>query len=288
MAFFLKSALTLGLPPALVTFVGLLLAWLMARQERWFLSRWLTGFAIAVGYATGHRLATGTLPLLPSSAEHWLPLSAMMAAFLGILESLPSIPRFWRWLWRLLFGIAAVTVLLLPLPSLPPTGKAIWSVGLGVLMAAVWTGVNGLAGRVTDAALPIALAITAAINSAALLIAHTATVSQLSGVLAAAMGSTCAFVLWQRRWSLAGGATGVMVTLLFGTGVNGAFYADLPIASALFLWLAPLTGWLREHPFLQAWHPIASIALQLVATTLLAAIGLSIAIWQLGGPTGGY
>lgn len=288
MAFFLKSALTLGLPPALVTFVGLLLAWLMARQERWSLSRWLTGFAIAVGYAVGHRLATGALPLLPSSAEHWLPLLAIMAAFLGILESLPKIPRFWRWLWRLLFGIAAIAMLLLPLPSLSPMGKAMWSIGLGILMAGIWTGLSGLAGRLTDASLPFAFAITAAINSAALFIAHTAAVSQLSGVLAATMGAAFVFVLWQRRWSLAGGVTGVMVTLLFGTGVNGAFYADLPIASAFFLWLAPLTGWLRQHRSLQAWHPIASIALQLVATILLAVIGLGIAIWRLGGPTGGY
>jgi hypothetical protein len=38
----------------------------------------------------------------------------------------------------------------------------------------------------------------------------------------------------------------------------------------------------------QSWHPIASIALQLIATTLFAAIGLGIAIRQLGLPTGGY
>ncbi len=288
MTFFLQSALALGLPPAVVTFIGLVLAWGAAKRERRFVSRCLTGFAVAFGYAVGHRIATGALPFMPSSAEHWLPLLALMAALLGILESLPNIPRFWRWLWRLLFGIVAVTVLLLPLPSLSPTGKAIGSVGLGVLMAAVWTGLNGLAGRVTDASLPIALAITAAINSVALLIAHTAIVSQLSGVLAATMGAAFVFVLWQRRWSLLGGAMGVVTVLLFGAGINGIFYADLPIPSALFLWLAPLTGWLRLYRSVQSWHPIASIALQLIATTLFAAIGLGIAIRQLGLPTGGY
>jgi hypothetical protein len=81
---------------------------------------------------------------------------------------------------------------------------------------------------------------------------------------------------------------GVVTVLLFGAGINGAFYADLPIPSALFLWLAPLTGWLREHSSVQSWHPIAQIALQLAATVLLAAVGLGIAIRQIGLPTGGY
>lgn len=288
MAFFLKSALTLGLLPALVTFVGLLLAWGAARQERGFVSRCLTGFAIAFGYAVGHRIATGALLFLPSSSEHWLPPLALVAALLGTFESLPNIPRFWCWLWRLLFGIATVAALLWPLPSLSPIGKAMWSVSLGILMTVVWTGLNGLAGRIADASFPLALAITAAISSATLLIAHTATVSQLLGVLAATMGAAFVFVLWHRHWSLAGGATGVIVALLFGAGINGAFYADLPLASAFFLWLAPLMGWLRGHRSIQGWHPIVSIALQLVATTLFAAIGLGIAIWQLGGPTGGY
>jgi uncharacterized membrane-anchored protein YitT (DUF2179 family) len=81
---------------------------------------------------------------------------------------------------------------------------------------------------------------------------------------------------------------GVVTVLLFGVGINGIFYADLPIPSALFLWLAPLTGWLRLYRSVQSWHPIASIALQLIATTLFAAIGLGIAIRQLGLPTGGY
>jgi hypothetical protein len=51
MTFFLQSALALGLPPAVVTFIGLVLAWGAAKRERRFVSRCLTGFAVAFGYA---------------------------------------------------------------------------------------------------------------------------------------------------------------------------------------------------------------------------------------------
>lgn len=288
MTFFLKSALTLSLPSAVVVLAGLAFALLAEKRGRQVLSRWLTGVALTVGYAVGHRIVTGTLSLVPHSAEDWLPLLALLAAIFSALDNLPNLPSVFKPMWRLLVSIGAIAVLLFPSAFLTTGAKIMWTIGLGIALTLLWLTMEALAERQTGALLPLAWSVVATASSVALFIAHTAAISQLSGVLAAITGAAFVFGLWQRQWSWAKGAVGVVAVLLLGVTVNGAFYAELPIASAVFLWLAAISGWTGsalDNQRLPAW---GRVAVQLVITVVFASIAVGITVHKLGLPTGGY
>lgn len=288
MAFFLKSALTLSLPPFIVTFAILLASLFASKRELITLSRFLTALAIALGYAVGHRIATGSFALVPKSVEDWLPLMALFVAFVSLVENLPKLTFPLRSLLRLVFSVAAIAILLLPLAVLGFSAKLGWALALGFLLTLVWTGLDELAERKHEAVLPLALSLVTVVSSASLFISHSAQLSQLAGVLSAVLGSLFIFNLWQRQWSMAKGASGVVALILFSINVNGIFYANLPLLSAIFLWLAALSGLLRLLPFSAKLNIWLQFALQLTITLLLSVIGFGIAVYTHGLPTGGY
>ncbi|GBC97930.1 hypothetical protein HRbin17_00425 [bacterium HR17] len=288
MTFLLKSALTLSLPPAATAITILAIASLATKPKQWAFRSWLTGIALATGYAVGHRIVTGTLPLVPHSVEGWLPLSALLVAMLSALDHLPTLPTVLKTMWRLPVSVGAVAVLLLPAASLTIGAKIAWAIGLGMALTALWLAMDALAERQTGVLLPISWSTVATAGSAALFIAHTAAISQLAGVLAAVTGAAFAFGLWQRQWSWAKGAVSVVAVLLFGVTVNGVFYAELPLASATFLWLAAVAGWVRFAPISQRLPAWAQVAGQLSATIVGAGVAVGIAVLKIGLPTGGY
>ncbi len=288
MAFLIKSALLLSLLPFVATFLISLFATLASKRGFVNLSKFLTALAIAVGYAIGHKIATGSLEFIPKSVENWLPILALVASMLGLFENLPKIVSPVRLFLRLILGLIAIAVLLMPLAFLSAPAKLGWVIALGILLATLWTGLDELSEKRTDAVLPLSLSLIAAVNSAALFISHSAKLSQLSGVLASVVGAIFIFCLWQKGWSMAKGASGVFVSLLFGINVISMFYANLPLLSAIFLWLAPLSGWIRISPFNQKLHLWLQVALQIAVSLLLAFIGVGIAVFTHGLPSGGY
>ncbi|GEM_PF-639700 len=288
MAFFLKSALTLSLPPFAATLLILLLALTASKRGLLTLSRFLTALAIVSGYSVGHRIATGSLELFPKSVEGWLPLLAFLVSLLSLFENLPKVSALLRLLPRLILGLIAIAVLLIPLAALSVAAKIVWAVVLGLGFAVVWTGLDELSERQTDALLPLLLSLIAATNSAALFISHSAQLSQLSGVLASAVGAIFVFCLWQRHWSMAKGASGVFVLLLFGINTCCMFYADLPLLSLVFFLLAPLSGWVRILLLTSKLPRWSQLTLQVAVSLLLAFVGVGIAIYKNGLPMGGY
>ena len=288
MAFFVKSALTLGLPPAILTIAFLSLALWASKRGKEELSRWVTGAAIAFGYTLGHRIATGSLSLIPHSSEQWLPLLALISLLLSLIDIVPRIPVWAKLTWRTLLGFVVSGVLLFPATFLSPQAKVTWVLGLGILLAAVCFCLDVLAEKETKAWLPFTWSLVAGFGSVSFLIAHSAIVSQLSGVLASVLSVTFLFVAWRRNWSLAKGATSVFVALLFGLGINSAFYADLPITSAILLWLAPLAGWIQFAPFSGRLPKWAQTFVSVFAVLLMAALGIGFTVYKLGLPQGGY
>jgi len=286
--FFIKSALVIGLPPAVSSLLILLVASLASKRGQLWLSRLLTGLAVAVGYSIGHRIATGTLTLVPHSSEQWLPLLGLAVGVLSAIENFPKLPKWLGLIWKYLLGFAGISALLLPSTVLTTTAKVAWIFALSIAATLVWSGLDAFAEREASPLLPFSWSLVAAMGSAALFIAHSAVLSQLSGVLAATLGGTFVFVALQRKWSLAKGAAGVFAILLFGIGVNGIFYADLPLFSAILIWLSPLASWVRtliETKGLPAWAQVIS---QLSTTFILAACGVGFAVYKLGLPQGGY
>ncbi len=288
MVFFLKSALILSLPPFVATSLILLFALIALKRGLLTLSRFLTALAIAFGYAVGHRIATGSLEFIPKSVEGWLPLLAFLASLLSPLENLPKLFAPFRLSFRLAFGIFAVTILLMPSAVLSLSAKITWAIVFGLAFAFIWTGLDELSERQPDAVLPFSLSLIAALNSTALFISHSAQLSQLSGVGASVAGAIFVLCFWQRQWSMVKSASGVFVLLLFGINVSGMFYADLPLMSAIFFWLAPLSGWVFILPFSENFPFRSQVALRVATSLLLAFVGVIVAILKNGLPTSGY
>lgn len=288
MTFFIKSALTLTLPPFIATILVLFIALSASKRSSQNLSRFLTALAIAVGYIFGHRIATGSFPLIPKSVEDWFPLLALATLMFSLLENLPKISAPIRLSLRLVLSVPAISVLLVPLATLSLPSKLAWAFGLGLMLAILWTGLDELSDKQNEAILPLSLSMAATMNSAALFISHSAKLSQLSGVFTAVLGSMFLFWLWQREWSMAKGASGVFTLLFFGINVSSMFYADLPLFSAILLWLAPLSGWIRSLPFVRNLSNWLQFALHIATCLLLSAFGVGIAIYTHGLPVGIY
>ncbi len=288
MAFFVKSALILGLSPAILTLALLSLALWASKRGKRGLSRWVTGAAIATGYVLGHRIATGSLTLIPHSSEQWLPLLALASLLLNLIDLVPLTPVWAKLTWRTLLGFAVSGVLLFPATFLTASTKVAWVLGLGILFAVVCFCLDALAEMEPRAWLPFTWSLVAMAGSASFLIAHSAIVSQLSGVLASVSGATFIFAAWRRNWSLAKGATTVFVVLSFGLGINSAFYADLPVASAILLWLAPLAGWIKFVPLVMRLPNWVQTLVSICAVLLVAALGIGFTIYKLGLPESGY
>jgi hypothetical protein len=288
MAFFAKSALILGLPPAILTLSLLSLALWASKRGKRELSRWITGAAIAVGYVLGHRIATGLLTLIPHSSEQWLPLLALTSLFLSLIDLVPRVPVWARLTWRTLLGLAVSGALLFPVTFLTASAKVAWVLSLGILFSVVCFCLDALAEREPKAWLPFTWSLVAMAGSASFLIAHSAIVSQLSGVLASVSGATFIFAAWRKDWSVDKSATAVFATILFGLGINGAFYADLPIISAILLWLSLLAGWIRFVPFVRQLPNWAQTIASICVALLIAALGVGFAVHKLGLPSGGY
>jgi len=288
MEFFVKSAITIGLPPAVLTFALLSLALWISRKGKHEISRWVTGLAIVFGYALGHRIATGSLTLIPHSSEQWLPLLALISLLLSLIDIVPRIPVWAKLTWRTLWGFVVLGVLLFPATFLSASAKVAWVLGLGILLAAVCFCLDVLAEKETKTWLPFTWSLVAVAGSVSFIIAHSAIVSQLSGVLASVLGATFLFVAWQKDWSLSKSATVVFVVLLFGLGANGAFYADLPIVSAILLWLAPLAFWIRFAHFIRQFPNWAQTFISICTVLLIAVLSVGFAIQKLGFPSGGY
>ena len=224
----LGLALVAGLVPALTAGLSLLL-WRKA-----------PGLAVAAGYAAGHLASRGLPRGIPNEAWQWLLPLALAGAGLAALEG----PGPWRrWLPRtaLVAGLLAVT--------LPREGLLRVAVS-GLLTLALLASLDGLEDRLPPAFGLGVLAATSGAGAAALLFSGSVLQAELGGSLAAALGAC----LLLRRWRPPSPAGRPLVagTLLAGLLLNGVFYSDLPVPSALLLAGAPAAALSLKGPGLAA------------------------------------
>lgn len=278
-------ALVGGVPFA-VALVGLLLVWKAGDRFTLPHRQWLSGWVVAIGYLCGHALAQGVPSLKPADATQRLFLLVAVAAFVGIVEAFGQerMARAVR-LWRFLFALLGMGLLLRPATGYLVFGKvAVWTVAYATGMGVVWTLVNGKAERQQGVLIAAALFPLCLFQSAALLVGHTASISQLAGVLATILGAVALVGTMKRDLTMANGAVGVVITALFGTVALGMFFADLPPIVAILLLLSPVAMLLSDLPFLRVRPLWQQAFVQVAGVTFLAALALIISIWQLGFP----
>ncbi|HSR52086.1 MAG TPA: hypothetical protein VLV83_14740 [Acidobacteriota bacterium] len=233
------------------------------------------GAALGLGlaFAVGHWIILAWPPLPPVDSTHWLAYLALAAALLGLVEGGPGLPAAVRWGLRLI--LAAGTVWLIGKPilqnSMDGAQAALALVGLTLGLLVLWTEIDQLAARTPGVSLPLALTVLATATSVALVLSYTASLGQLTGSLAAGLGTLAAAALLFSKLKLDRGASGVASTLLGGLWISGYFYASLPLYSLLLLWLSPSALWLAEAGPLRDLNPWVKAALRALLIAIPAA-----------------
>lgn len=202
--------------------------------------RTLAPLALGLAYLSGHLVVAGWVTFPPADTTNWLPYFALAAAVLGSSCSLVTTKT---WVRLLIFvAVSAGTLRLL----LKPKFQYGWSLGEGWLwVACLVCALVSLAvildalGRRTATAteMPAFLLFTCAGTFGALVLSGSVLLGQFAAVLGAAVFGSLVFTL--RKVTLSRGIVPVFSLLLGALLVSGYFFADLPLASAMLLALAP-------------------------------------------------
>ena len=268
-----RSLLT-TLVPVVVAAAGVLVAAMAGR--RWGIdAAWAVGVAVALAYGVGHIALLGPPPWPPAEASQWLPLLALAAAAVATIEGHALGAEHWWWRVRLLLLVAATTVALHPLLaySWGPVA-AVGRIGVTVVVAGlVWTALAGVARRMP--ALPLAVLLIACTTalSVATLLAHSASLAQLAGILAAALGGSAAAVLLLRGALPLAPVVAVAAPMLVFLATIAHFYADLPLAAVALLGAAPAAAWLGVARGGGAWPALTAAVALAAGAVATAAFG---------------
>ena len=255
---------------------------------------WLVGVALGIGYIVGYIGLEGVPPFPPREGVHWLCYLALIGLILGV---------FWhRALWRRLIPqvIVSIVVPRLLLNSAfkytwGPLEGFIWWVCLAVVFFIFWNIVQqsftllpsggwspfvyfGLSGGTA-----LILAISGSLRLA-----------QHAGILVALFAAIWIITLLLRPddevpvFPIA--ASPVIALALAGIWMNGYFYEEVPVASAVLLLLSPFLTPVGQIEAIQRLGGRRSAVVQVVVIALpvVIAIGIAVAFSGLFGDNSGY
>ncbi len=225
--------------PALITGILLLAFSRLAGEERG--PGLGCAIGLALGFAAGQVVLVGWPGWFPVDATYRLLHLALAAGAVGVAAVVGKPRPAPEWILR---GVLAVLLLGLLLRSVMEhrwegSEDVVWLAGLFVAVVLFGSVLEHLAQATRGAALPLLLILLASAGSVALVLARSAFLGQLAGSLAAALGAVGTVALLRPATSLSRGGVPVVSTVLLGLWMCGYFFASLPAASALLLWLAP-------------------------------------------------
>lgn len=250
---FLVKQLLLGfILPALVALALVVMAWRPWRAAAGARYATTGGLALAVAYALGYWAASGLPEWPPQQATEWLVLLAGLAGVWGAVAGVSRLPQVLR-----VAGVVAVVGLGYWLQFEPlfrytwSTAEAVlWLAGVTVLGVMAWVAMERLFVNEPATVGAFAACVLTGASAVVLALGGSIFLGQLTGVLAFALAVLALAARWVPQSSLAFGSGGALVVLWVGLWMNGAFYASVPAAAFIALWLMPQAAWLRRAGWL--------------------------------------
>lgn len=212
----------------------------------------LSGLALACAELAGFWMLEGRPHFPPVESIDWLMpvtvgcvLLAVIAHALPVWGRMVLVTAVCAWVWA--------RIVVFPMPGYTWDGSIFWMVLLGLATAMMWTALASTAHCISPAHARVMVAIAAgglllSLTGAgvALMLSGSLRLGQLAFITAAMTAAAVASgrVLWP------GSALLVPSVLLVALLINGCFYAELPISSAVLLGAAPACvrisrGWWR-------------------------------------------
>ena len=274
------------LVPAIVAGITWVISWRMWRRRSLApRGHWGGTVGIALGFVSANVVLVSWPPFPPNTAAQWLVYLAVAASALMLYEGKSR--RNPSWLWRFRFTLSAAFMLILLRSMIMYTWTdpqaLFWIAAIIPTTAAVWKYLDDLAKRRTGAALPISLWLVCAVAGFCLLVSGSALLGQLAGALAATFGAAIVLGLWARGFTLSGGGISIFTLLYAGLLWQGCFYSELPIASGVLLFVAPLAAWVGEMQSIARLSPKKTALARLTATAVPLAIAVALSVWAAGG-----
>lgn len=252
------------------------------------LGKWRAPVALFVAFMAGFfgLGGLGAYAFPPKSIQNWLPHVALVSLVLGFLESIWFKNSIARWAPRLILLELFLWQVFQPFINHPFPNRS-WSntqtatnlIISSLLIVIFWWGLDYLSSRSkaesrANAILPTGLVMIATSSSLSVVLAHSAIMGQLSGVLTAALGAIAVVMWFSKNDSLPHTLTPLLAMLLILPWLS--IYTTLPLVSVIILALSPwfLVYLFEQKPLVQQ----TVFRLGLVALPMVAAL---IATWQL-------
>jgi hypothetical protein len=192
------------------------------------------GLAIAAGFVASFLAVVGLPSFPPKEAWHWLPVVAAAAAAIGAVEA-----RLHEYVRAAMRVVVVVIAVFGAVPQADRASVPVLAIAVAALVSArSLDALSRLGGPRTALAPVVVTAFAAAVCM--LVFSGWIGLGMLCGALAAATGAC--FVLGLKLPTDARDASLPAAMLLAAAAANGAYYADLPRASAVLLALAPAGG----------------------------------------------
>lgn len=266
--------------PIVIVFLGLGLTMLLAPgRQHWSVA--LVGtVATAIAFVAGYWSATGWPTFPPNeSQQRMLVYMLPAAAVVGLLASLPKVPRFVPWILRIATALAAPPMLLLSYIKYTwSTGEAVAQLTLiGFLAAAVWAALVMMSRRHPGGRVPTVVMFITGAMGITIMLSGSQTLGQYSLSLSASLAAIAGLSLVSKTKFSARGLVDVAAAMLLGLCIQGAYYADLTALNALLISTIPILAWLGELPVIRrrpAWQQFA-VRWALVLLPLMIAVGLA-------------
>jgi hypothetical protein len=260
-------------------------------------SDWLIAAALSVGYIVGYLGLEGLPSFPPRLGVHWLCYLAVIGLIVG---------GFWNFsLWGRLIARVALAVII-PRLLLTPTFKhtwgqfegIIWWVCLAAMIFIFWNLVQqSFTTLISGASVPFVYFGLSGGTALILALSGALRLAQHGGILVAlfAVSWVIALVSQRRsdsnRYIFPPSASPVVTLLLAGIWMNGYFFEEVPMASAILLLISLLFVHVGRIEVIQRLGTRCSVSLVQIAAVALPvviAIGVAIARSGLFGDSSGY
>ncbi len=256
--------------------------------------QWLIPPALALGFALGfgRLFEIWAPPFPPVDSTTWIFYLLPLGALWGGFQAAKTPPQWLNFAIRLGLSALSQALVLSPLrESAGPQSWLIWSAGLALLTAFLWTGLDVQAQADGGVWQILTGTGVAAALGALLMLGHSVVLSQQALILAGLLGLVFLLGLLQRRQNGQGDWRGIWSVPLLGLGMlasGGRFFADLSPA-VLLLVPALLMPLLSNSPWLAAKPLWLKRGLPLLLSILLCGLAVGgVFLSQPPDTSGGY